>query len=121
MDKLLQAGALDVSYLPIQMKKNRPGVLLMCLCRTEDADRIAKEILLHTTTFGVRRSDCTRYALTVDRSAGSLTTGYGTIRCKAGSGYGICKSKPEYEDLAAAAQQHGVPISTVRAAYENNR
>ena len=121
MDALLEAGALDVSWQPVYMKKNRPGMLLLCLCREEDADRMAAEVLCHTTTFGVRRTVCDRYALTVDRSAGSLTTGYGVIRCKAGSGYGVRRSKPEYEDLAAAAREHSVSIAAVRAAYENNR
>ncbi|MDE6880387.1 MAG: nickel pincer cofactor biosynthesis protein LarC, partial [Oscillospiraceae bacterium] len=60
LERLLAAGALDVSYVPAQMKKNRPGVLLTCLCRPADADRLAAEILRHTATFGVRRTDCSR-------------------------------------------------------------
>ena len=63
MERLLEAGALDVFYTPVQTKKNRPAVLLTALCKPTDADRLAAEILRHTTTFGVRRTDCGRYAM----------------------------------------------------------
>ena len=63
MERLLEAGALDVFYTPVQSKKNRPAVLLTALCKPTDADRLAAEILRHTTTFGVRRTDCQRYAM----------------------------------------------------------
>lgn len=116
-ERLLAAGALDVSYIPIQMKKGRPGVLLLCLCRPEDGDRLAAEILRHTATFGVRRVDCARYALAVDRNAPPVETEWGPVRRKAGAGYGIEKSKPEYEDLAAAARAGDVPLEAARRAF----
>ncbi len=117
MERLLEAGALDVGYMPLQMKKNRPGVLLQCLCRPADADRLAGEILRCTTTFGVRRADCGRYALAVDPNPPVAETEYGPIRRKAGMGCGVVKCKPEYEDLAAAARAHGVPVEAVRKAF----
>ena len=112
MDALLAAGALDVSYQPIQMKKNRPGVLLTCLCRPAEADRLAKEMLRHTTTFGVRRTDCTRYAL----SPASVTehSSYGPVRRKEGMGYGVTKSKVEYADMARIAREQNIPLSQVQ-------
>lgn len=116
-EQLLAAGALDVSYIPLQMKKGRPGVLLLCLCRPEDGDRLAAEILRHTTTFGVRRVDCARYALAVNREAPLAETALGPIRRKAGTGYGVEKSKPEYEDLAAAARVGDVPLEAARRAF----
>ena len=115
MEELLQAGALDVSYAPIQMKKNRPGVLLTCLCRPQDADRIAREILRQTTTFGVRRTDCPRYALTVTTQ--QIETKSGTYTHKTGTGYGITKSKPEYEDLASAARSRKITLEEIREEY----
>lgn len=115
MEKLLAAGALDVSYVPIQMKKDRPGVLLMCLCRPGDADRLAQEVLRHTTTFGVRRMDCDRYAMKVEKAV--VETEFGPVACKTGTGYGLTKSKPEYEDMAAAAREHGVSLDAVREAF----
>lgn len=108
MERLLEAGALDVSYAPVTMKKNRPGVVLTCLCRPGDADRLAVEILRHTSTFGVRRADCARYAMAV--SAETVETPWGPMRRKTGTGYGLTKSKPEYGDLAAAAERRGEPL-----------
>ena len=119
MEKLLASGALDVSYVPIQMKKDRPGVLLMCLCRPNDADRLAKEILTHTSTFGVRRFDCQRYAMAVEKH--TVDTAFGPVACKTGTGYGLSKSKPEYEDMAAAAREQGVSLDAIREAFYRAR
>ncbi len=116
MDRLLEAGALDVSYTPVYMKKNRPGVIMTCLCRPEDADQLAVEILRQTSTFGVRRTDCPRYALTV--STDTMETAYGPILRKSGTGYGLNKSKPEYGTIAKAAKEHGVTLAAVREAYD---
>ncbi len=112
MERLLEAGALDVSYLPIQMKKNRPGVLLLCLCRPADANRLAREILLHTTTFGVRRTDCQRYAMEITRE--QMDTAFGPLTWKTGAGFGLTKGKPEYQELAAVAKAQGCPLAAVR-------
>lgn len=116
MDRLLEAGALDVSYAPVYMKKDRPGVVLTCLCRPRDADRLAREMLRHTSTFGVRRTDCSRYAMAV--SSETVETAYGPILRKTGTGYGLTKSKPEYEAMAEAARAKGVPLAEVRAACD---
>ena len=114
MERLLEAGAVDVSYAPVYMKKDRPGVVLTCLCRPEDADRLAREMLRHTSTFGVRRTDCPRYAMSV--SSAEVETVYGIVPRKTGTGYGLVKSKPEYEAMAEAARLHGVPLAEVRRA-----
>ena len=115
MEELLAAGALDVSYLPLQMKKHRPGVLFLCLCRPADADRLAREILRRTSTFGVRRVDCARYAMAIARS--TVDTALGPVTRKTGTGWGLTKSKPEYEDLAAIARQRDLSLDEVRSAY----
>ncbi len=112
MERLLEAGAVDVSYAPVYMKKDRPGVVLTCLCRPEDADRLAREMLRHTSTFGVRRTDCPRYAMSV--SSAEVETVYGSVPRKTGTGYGLVKSKPEYEAMAEAARMQGVPLAEVR-------
>ena len=116
LERLLEAGALDVSYAPAAMKKNRPGVLLTCLCRPGDADRLASEVLRHTSTFGVRRMDCRRYALAASMDA--VETPWGTVPRKTGTGYGITKSKPEYGVLAEIAAERKVPLAAVRAVYD---
>lgn len=114
MERLLEAGAVDVSYAPVYMKKDRPGVVLTCLCRPGDADRLAREMLRHTSTFGVRRTDCPRYAMSV--SSAEVETVYGSVPRKTGTGYGLVKSKPEYEAMAESARLHGVPLAEVRRA-----
>lgn len=119
METLLEAGALDVSYLPLQMKKHRPGALLLCLCRPADANRLAREILRCTGTFGVRRTDCSRYALAVSKDR--VETPLGPVTQKTGAGWGIVRSKPEYEDLAAIAREKGVTLAEARRAYERAR
>ena len=115
LERLLEAGALDVSYAPVYMKKNRPGVVLTCLCRPGDADRLAAELLRHTATFGVRRTDCARYALTV--STETVETPLGPVGRKTGTGYGVSRSKPEYADLAAAARTGGVSLEEALGAW----
>ena len=108
---LLERGALDVFITPIQMKKSRPAFMLTCICTLDDAPGLAKLMLEHTTTFGVREHICQRY--TLDRHFERRSTKYGDISMKRGSGYGVQKQKPEYEDAAAAAARHGVPLSDV--------
>ena len=115
MEELLAAGALDVSHTPVQMKKHRPGVVLTCLCRPDDGDRLAREMLRLTSTFGVRRTDCARYAMEI--SVDQVDTDCGPVRRKTGTGYGITKSKPEYADLDEAARRSGVPLAEALRAF----
>lgn len=105
---LEQAGALDVSYVPVQMKKNRPGILLECLCRPADRERMRDLILRHSTTAGVRYSLWNRDVMEV--SCTERETPAGTIREKRYSGFGITKTKPEYEDRAAIARKTGAAL-----------
>ena len=104
---LLEAGALDVFTTAIGMKKSRPGVLLTCLCRPEDEERMAELLLRHTTTLGVRVHTCRRY--TLSRTMETVETKYGPIRVKHAGG----KSKAEYEDIAQAARKYNVPLAEV--------
>jgi uncharacterized protein (TIGR00299 family) protein len=116
---LLDAGANDVFTIPIQMKKNRPGALLTCLCLPEAADRMATLMLRHTTTFGIRKTLCSRYIL--DREFSEVQTDYGGVRIKTGYGYGVTKFKPEYEDAARAAKSGGVSLDEVCAQAADRR
>ena len=117
MEQLFAAGAADVYTQSIGMKKSRPGILLSVICRTEDADRMAEVMMKHTTTLGIRRQDLSRYVLR--RETETVSTEYGEIRIKRASGMGVSRAKPEYEDLAAAAKEHKVPLSTVREAIRD--
>ena len=111
---LFDAGARDVFTIPVQMKKDRPGFLLTCICDMDKADYLAKLMLKHTTTFGVRKTVCERYIL--DRNIETISTSYGKIRVKTGTGYGMTKSKTEYEDAAEAARRNGIALSEVQRA-----
>ena len=113
-ETLREQGALDVYTLAAGMKKGRPGLVLCCVCRREDAGRMAQLILLHTTTLGVRETICCRYTLA--RSIETRETPYGPVRVKIARGAGLCKEKPEYADTAAAARRCGVPLQAVEQA-----
>ena len=92
-DTLRAAGALDVSLVPMVMKKGRPGHMLVVLCSPDAADAMASAVLRETSTFGVRRSDMARYEL--DRT---IEAGPDGVRVKKGTGFGVEKSKREFDD-----------------------
>ncbi len=114
---LLDKGALDVFTVPVYMKKNRPGCLLVCLCDKERAKEMAVMILKNTTTNGVRMIEHRRYKLKPEISFAE--TEFGRVRLKTSSGYGIVKVKPEYEDVAECASKSGASFEVVsRAALD---
>ena len=111
-EKALASGALDVFHTPIQMKKNRPGVLLTLLCVETDGDRFAELILKETTSFGVRRHLAERRKLR--REFATVKTPYGDVTVKLGKLDGLLvQAAPEYESCKRAAEQAGVPLKQV--------
>lgn len=108
---LLAAGALDVFTTPIGMKKNRPGVLLTVLGREADRELLVRELFRHTTTIGIRETVCNRYVL--HRQEAERETAFGPVRCKAVSGYGVSREKPEFEDMARIAREQNLPLSEI--------
>lgn len=112
MDKLFEEGALDAFGVPVQMKKNRPGMLLSVLCKPEEADKLTRIIFTETTTLGVRRREERRQALA--RRWENVSTPWGEIRIKIASMNGtITNYAPEYEDCRRVAAQHHVPLKQV--------
>lgn len=111
MEQLFAAGALDVYTTPIGMKKNRPGVLLTCMCREDDREAMLRTIFRHTSTLGVRVSVCDRY--TLSRRQYAVQTPDGEIRVKESSGWGVLRRKAEFEDLGRIARQTGKSIAEV--------
>jgi pyridinium-3,5-bisthiocarboxylic acid mononucleotide nickel chelatase len=112
MDRLLEEGALDAFGIPVQMKKNRPGMLLSVLCRPEDAGRLTNLILSETTTLGVRRREERREVLA--RKLVTVSTRWGDIRLKVASMNGtITNYTPEYDDCRRIAVEHHVPLKHV--------
>ena len=112
MEKLLDAGALDVYYTPVAMKKSRPGTLITVLAKPQDAFLLEDILLRETSTFGVRKADWTRRIL--DREFKTVDTAYGRITVKVGSLDGeIIKVSPEFEEVKTAAAAHNVPLRDV--------
>jgi uncharacterized protein (TIGR00299 family) protein len=116
-ETLMRIGALEVAVTPVQVKKNRPGLVISCLCADDRADEMAALLLRHTSTYGVRRYDCVKYML--ERRFDTVETDYGSITVKYGEGYGVRRVKPEFEDCARASRQSGVPIETIARAAMN--
>ncbi len=112
VEKALAAGALDVFHTPIQMKKNRPGVLLTVLCAEADADRFSELMLRETSAFGVRRTFAGRRKLR--REFVSVTTPFGEVQMKLGRLDGKwVQAAPEFESCRALAEKAGVPLKAV--------
>jgi len=108
----LAAGALDVFYTPIQMKKNRPGVLLTILCAEADADKFSEMILQETSAFGLRRAIAERRKLR--RAFTTVKTRFGPVTVKLGRlGGKIVQAAPEYESCRKLAAKAGVPLKNV--------
>jgi pyridinium-3,5-bisthiocarboxylic acid mononucleotide nickel chelatase len=112
MERLLEAGALDAFGVPVQMKKNRPGMLLTVLCHPADAPKLVQIIFAETTTLGVRRREEDRQALA--RQWISVATKWGDVRLKVASLDGVVTNyAPEYEDCRRIAAEHNVPLKNV--------
>lgn len=112
MEKALQAGALDVFLTPIQMKKNRPGVLLTILSPLALRAPLTDLLFQETTTIGVRYTIMARQTLT--RIHTVLETPYGAIRVKvARTGNRVLNFAPEFDDCRAAAERSGVPLKEI--------
>lgn len=116
MEELFKLGALDVYFTSIGMKKSRPAVMLTCMCRSDKRDEMLRCIFKHTTTLGVREYVCNRYNLT--RSIDTVQTEYGAVRIKKAEGYGVKRSKAEYDDLAKLARENDTTIAEIRKATE---
>jgi len=121
MEKLFAIGALDVIWIPIHMKKNRPGTLLQVLCRHDLLEAIIDCILTETTSLGVRHYEAGRHLLR--RSAETLETSFGKVPVKrVYSPRGEIRHVPEYEECRRIALEQNLPILVVydRIAGETN-
>jgi len=121
MERLFAAGALDVSFQPLQMKKNRPGVLLRVIARPSEKAELARLLFAESTAIGVRVSEQDRVVL--PREVRRVKTPFGRIAVKfVWDADGRQTVSAEVDDCAAAARRHGVPLrEVVRAAEEAAR
>ena len=111
-ERLFAAGALDVYFTNIGMKKSRPGVMLTCMCRAEQREELLACLFRHTTSLGIREYTCSRY--TLSREFEARETPYGSVRVKRSSGYGSTHEKPEYEDLKKIAEEQNLSLREVK-------
>jgi uncharacterized protein (TIGR00299 family) protein len=114
MDRLYAAGALDVFYAPVHMKKNRPGTLVTVLSRPGQREVLSGILFAETTTIGVRYQEMRRERL--EREIRTVGTPLGAIRFKvSGRGGRVLNALPEFDDCARVAAERGVPIKDVQA------
>lgn len=112
LDRLLAAGALDVTLTPVQMKKNRPGFTLAVLAAPDQRAELGDLLLAETTTLGIRETAARRR--TLPRSWEEVRTRFGSVRIKtAGRAGAVANFAPEYEDCRRRAAEHGVPFKQV--------
>lgn len=117
MDRLFEAGANDVYWIPIVMKKGRPGFMLNVLCSEERLTEMEDVIFHETTTLGLRylRADCHR----LGRAFVKVDTPWGPITVKTGTYKGeLVQAAPEFKECEQAARAHGVALKEV---YEEVR
>ena len=124
LDRLMESGALDASLSPLQMKKNRPGVLLRVIAKPEDQEQLAQVIFAETSTLGLRIHSAERRV--EERTIVEVETSWGHVRGKVrGSSGGESPFAPEYEDCRAIAERTGTPLAQVqeaaRAAYRKSK
>ncbi len=112
MEKLLAAGALDVWFTPIQMKKNRPAVQLSVLCDEARTEPLADIIFTETSAFGLRVEKITR--LKLERRFQTVATEFGEITLKLGLRHGrVIQVAPEFESCRLASERTGQPLRAV--------
>lgn len=112
-EAFFEGGALEAYTIPIGMKKGRPGTLIRVMCRPDDREKMINLIFKYTSTIGVREMSTKRYVL--KRDIKTLRTPLGDVRVKESSGYGVTRSKLEYEDLSRIAKEKGLSLSEVKA------
>jgi uncharacterized protein (TIGR00299 family) protein len=112
MERLLAIGALDVSYLPLHMKKNRPAVMLTVICQFTESERLSRFILAETSTLGVRVQQVQRRK--AQRSQEQIVTPLGPLRVKVKRlGARIISAAPEYEDCRRLAREKQVSLEEI--------
>ena len=115
MQQLLAAGALDVWFTPVQMKKSRPGTMLSALCEEDAVEKIADIIFTETTAFGLRVEKIARLKLT--RKFETVQTPHGEVTVKLGfKGERLLQIAPEFESCRAIAERAGVPLREIHSA-----
>ena len=115
----LDEGALDVYTVSIGMKKSRPGIKLTVMCKADDRQKFISLMFKHTTTIGIRENTFRRYVL--ERRSEDHKGSIKNVRIKTSEGYGICRSKYEYDDLAAVAKEYDISLREAEKRLDDDR
>jgi uncharacterized protein (TIGR00299 family) protein len=114
MDRLYAAGALEVFYVSVQMKKNRPGTLMTIVAAPDQREALTEIVFRESTTIGVRYQELSRVCL--DREMVTIETPAGPVRFKVARRDGrVFNAQPEFDDLAKLSQERGIPIKDLQA------
>jgi pyridinium-3,5-bisthiocarboxylic acid mononucleotide nickel chelatase len=114
MEKLYAAGALEVFYSAVQMKKNRPGTLMTIVASPEQKDAMTEIVFRESTTIGIRHQELSRECL--DREMVTVTTSLGPVRFKVARRDGrVLNAQPEFDDLAKLSAERGIPVKDIQA------
>ena len=117
MERLFEAGALEVYTVPVGMKKNRPGTLIRAIVGEAEKGSVLRAFFRNTTTLGIREVETKRYIMA--RTVEERDTELGRIRVKRSHGFGVERSKLEYEDVARIAMERDVAFSEAAALAED--
>ncbi|MBR3628504.1 MAG: nickel pincer cofactor biosynthesis protein LarC [Elusimicrobia bacterium] len=117
MKVLFDAGAVEVYTTNVCMKKSRPGIVLSVMCRQDIEEKIVSLIFKHTTTIGIRRNVSYRYGL--NRKIENIETVFGPVRKKVSEGYGVTRTKYEYDDISKIAKEQNLSIDEVIKTIES--
>jgi len=112
MERFFEAGALEVYTVPVAMKKSRLGTLLCIMCKESERDDMVRQVFKHTSTLGIRENISHRY--TLERTVTAIETSVGSIRRKLAQGYGVTRTKYEFEDLARIAREKNLSLADVK-------
>lgn len=112
IEKLLEAGARDAFVTPVYMKKGRSGHLITVICTEDTKDKIVNIIFKYTSTIGIR--ECVMNRSVLSREIKNISTEYGEVRLKVSEGYGVKKSKIEYDDIKRIADETGEDVFAIR-------
>lgn len=112
METILEAGALDVYTIPIYMKKNRPGVMLNVLCKTDELEKFKDLIFENTSSIGIRYREFDRFVL--DREDINLNTIQGEVGLKKVTHKDNIRTKYNYADLVNLAKEQGITLMELK-------
>ena len=111
-ERLFEAGAYEVFTVPVTMKKSRPGTLVRVSCAPEKRDGLLRAIFRHTSTNGVSEAETVTH--TLKKYTVTASTPFGPVRVKRSEGFGAEREKPEYEDVARIAREHGLSLREIK-------